>query len=443
MKSLIKGAKDMKKIIIAGAGHGGISAAINLARNGYDVTIYEQNKREGLGHDWHDSIVLKTFGEIGIDEPDKSTYLPMPGMRYAPPSKSKELWNGKERMTHIVSADRKELYKHLLKNAEESGVKLCFETHVKCAVFDKEKIIGIKVADENGERIEKADLIIDAAGMHSPVRQSLRQCCGIRNCFSSKETFYVYRAYYENLSKEETPEKYTVYLYHNHNAGMDWVITNNDFYDILVGSFNPINNEIIKNAVEDFHKEYPDMGEKVIRGGYVANIPLCNPLPKYVYDNYAAVGDSAGMTEPMSGSGIDLSMKAGKILSDVIIEAGDKELTTEVLWKYQYTYAKRYGKYYADQNLRVMLEGLNGQVIDDFIGNDVITIKEIGGGGLKIESAAEAIQKAKGFIPHADILPGILKMIQNGETIKEVKKTIPEKYTEEAFLKWKKLYETL
>ena len=36
----------MKKIIVAGAGHGGLTAAYNLAKNGFDVTVYEKNKRE-------------------------------------------------------------------------------------------------------------------------------------------------------------------------------------------------------------------------------------------------------------------------------------------------------------------------------------------------------------------------------------------------------------
>ena len=36
----------MKTILVAGAGHGGLSAAINLARKGYDVTVIEKQKRE-------------------------------------------------------------------------------------------------------------------------------------------------------------------------------------------------------------------------------------------------------------------------------------------------------------------------------------------------------------------------------------------------------------
>ena len=43
-----------KKIIIAGGGHGGITCGAILAKNGYDVTIYEKNKADKMGHDWTD-----------------------------------------------------------------------------------------------------------------------------------------------------------------------------------------------------------------------------------------------------------------------------------------------------------------------------------------------------------------------------------------------------
>ena len=39
-----------KKIIVAGAGHGGIAAGALLAKNGFDVTVYEKNKRKEKSH---------------------------------------------------------------------------------------------------------------------------------------------------------------------------------------------------------------------------------------------------------------------------------------------------------------------------------------------------------------------------------------------------------
>ena len=43
-----------KKIIVAGAGHGGLTAAGLLAEKGFDVTIYERGQKGKLGYDWTD-----------------------------------------------------------------------------------------------------------------------------------------------------------------------------------------------------------------------------------------------------------------------------------------------------------------------------------------------------------------------------------------------------
>ena len=48
-----------KKIIVAGAGHGGIAAGALLAKNGFDVTVYEKQKRKCALPQILSSVVLK------------------------------------------------------------------------------------------------------------------------------------------------------------------------------------------------------------------------------------------------------------------------------------------------------------------------------------------------------------------------------------------------
>ena len=48
----------MKKILVAGAGHGGLAAAALLAAQGYEVEVFEQKKRGELGHDWEDRFAF-------------------------------------------------------------------------------------------------------------------------------------------------------------------------------------------------------------------------------------------------------------------------------------------------------------------------------------------------------------------------------------------------
>jgi len=42
------------KILVAGAGHGGLAAAGLLAKQGAEVTVFERGAEEGLGYDWTD-----------------------------------------------------------------------------------------------------------------------------------------------------------------------------------------------------------------------------------------------------------------------------------------------------------------------------------------------------------------------------------------------------
>lgn len=61
----------MKKIIIAGAGHGGLTAAYNLADKGYDITVIECKQRDELGYDWHDLLDHSAFDDSGIPRPSE------------------------------------------------------------------------------------------------------------------------------------------------------------------------------------------------------------------------------------------------------------------------------------------------------------------------------------------------------------------------------------
>ena len=72
----------MKKIIVAGAGHGGLCAAIRLAEQGYDVTVLERRQPEELGYDWHDAVPRRLFESAGLPEPPEGTLLPAERMAY-------------------------------------------------------------------------------------------------------------------------------------------------------------------------------------------------------------------------------------------------------------------------------------------------------------------------------------------------------------------------
>ena len=66
----------MKKIIVAGCGIGGLVAAVNLCKKGFDVTVYEARNRDELGHDWCDTVYKPSFDEAGIELPSPDKFTP-------------------------------------------------------------------------------------------------------------------------------------------------------------------------------------------------------------------------------------------------------------------------------------------------------------------------------------------------------------------------------
>ena len=179
------------RITIAGAGHGGLVAGILLARDGFDVSLFEQKSRDALGYHWHDDFYLESFDKAGLPRPPSSDFTRRKNISFHGPG-----------MTHVLSTivpenqleiqmDRKVLYARLLALAEHAGVKLEFNSRVTGPLLNghPETVCGLVV---DGKGIE-ADLVIDAAGLGSPVRRGLPADYHVAPEIAPPDIFYTYR----------------------------------------------------------------------------------------------------------------------------------------------------------------------------------------------------------------------------------------------------------
>ena len=427
----------MKKVLVAGAGHGGLSAAIRLAGAGYDVTVYERQARADMGYDWFDAVGESLFRSAGLPEPPEGVMLPFYDMRYFAPDAEINMTK-RGTGTTVRFIDRKVLIRLLLEQAEQSGVRLVFETGVRRAVTAGTRIVGLEL--ENGERVA-ADLVIDAAGVDSPVRAGLPAACGIKKEIPPEDRIVIYRAYYNRAGEGETDPRYNVHFYHCGKPGMDWVITEDDFIDVLIGGFGSLTQEQIDEALADFRVQYPYLGDTVVRGGMVAEIPLRKTLPLFVADGYAAVGDSACMTEPLSGSGITLSMKAGKMLADTVLGANG-DCTARTLWRYNYKYCKALGDGYIFMDVaRKLLGSVNAGDVTGLMQKEVLTMKEIAGG--EKYTPADLYKKAAGILSMPHIIRPLINSGAKIANINAVCGAMPAVFDLEKILAWAEKYEAL
>ena len=434
----------MSRIIVAGAGHGGLTAAFNLAKAGHSVTVYEKRSYETVGHDWHDGLWLRDFDLVNMPRPDASLLTPNKDMRFFNPKKTVTLELNFPESSTSFFIDRRKLVQFLLDQCVSAGVKICYETEVLCAVCVPDRVRGIKIRSKDGiEETVFGDLVIDAAGVSSPVRRSLPGRFGIQNEIPAEDIFFVYRAYYEKTDPEKLDPRYSVYFFHCGHAGMDWMITEEDYMDVLVGKFGGITQEEIEESLADFREEYPCLGSAVKRGGYVSKIPLTRTLPCIVANGYAAVGDSAGMTVPLNGCGIDLSLQAGGTLALIAESVKDGNYTKEKLWPYQQRYCVLHGnRLVIIAKLRAFLATLKAHNVDFLMESGLLSQTEIGmaNGNMGAVNFGYVMKKLRAILPQSYLIPAAISAMRGIRNLKKITTRMPAIYDEAKIQSWLKIY---
>ncbi len=435
-----------KKIIVAGAGHGGLVAAYRLAIKGYDVTVYERVGEGELGYEWEDFFDADIFKVVGLPEPESGKIHKVPISFYGPNPED-------DPITQTVGEDefemhmyRKELYAHILKSVVDSGVKIVYNCEVLEPVMIGNRVIGIMTSI--GEFI--ADLVIDACGINSPLRSKLPPYLGIQREFKKYDYLYTYRAYYNRLDGyEDIPNIYKVYFVDDGKKGLSWAVTTENTVDLLIGRFEPYGNDEIEKMYNIFKADNPQLGDKLILGGQICPIPLRQPIAMLVADGYAAVGDCACMTVPIVGSGIANSMRAGAILAEAVVSDTNHEYSVYSLWKYQYDFYKKVGITNATVDLfKTFLAKITKEDIEFFFNRKILTSED-----LAISSNETSVKAMFSNITLSVIIDRVKKVGGNPELLKKVGSIalsagklklimtrFPETYSRDSVIKWANRY---
>lgn len=431
----------MKNIIVAGAGHGGLIAAAKLSEKGYNVTVYEKQEKSQLGHDWEDRFTFSLLDElIGISEKNfpENCWRYRGDCAFVSPAKRKKVIINYTDENRQKIMWRKPLINMLLDNAEKAGVNFEYLTEIKAPIIENGRVAGIKT--DKGDIC--ADMVIDAAGIFSPVRCNLPDSFGIEKMPKHGDLFYAYRAYFNRLDRYPMPEvPFEVYMYHVGEQGLSWCCTNPDSVDILIGRIYKLTDEKVNEQIELFRKEHPWTGTEILHGGNYGVIPVRRPLTLMVADGYAAVGDSAFMTTPMNGMGIDLSMLAGNLLAQNIIKNDSSD--ADKLWEYNRDFHKYYGGDTAkNEGLKNAILSLPSEGVDFLFENDVIQSSDLAGAGKNMNFGILLGKLKRGMKnpPHFfALINGLIK----GSKASKLYKNAPENYNTSEICKWSKKISSL
>ncbi|MBO6153174.1 MAG: NAD(P)-binding protein [Clostridiales bacterium] len=443
-----------RKIIVAGAGHGGLTAAALLAKAGFDVTIYERNEEGKLGYDWTDIFDPKALDVVGCPRPEEvglpwewKIDMTFYGPNTTPDKKIRQrVPNDPNEME--IKMERSDIYKLLIDFAVNNGAKIEYGVKINGPVMAGDRVIGIST--DKGDFL--ADMVIDAAGAESVIRTKLPDCLGIQKHPNWGEKFYVYRAFYDlPVDPATVDDKYKVILYpDSESIGIGWIATEDTFSDLLIGHMDPLSVSEAEEIADRYRKTNPQLGTKKLRGGQLVLIPVRQPLSIMVADGYAAIGDSAFMTVPIIGSGIGNAIKNSKILAETIINDKTETYSAETLWPYQYEYFQKMGKNIAPLALvKLLLTRISQDQLDYAFNEGILTHHE-----LTITANHTSLWKFLHFDPNLpkrgvaivkdpDLLKKGAGVVLDVVAALAVEQFLPKQYSRPAVQAWAKCYDTI
>lgn len=434
-----------KKIIVAGCGHGGIAVAAILAKNGYDVTVYEKGGEGTLGYDWTDIFDPNALAVAGITMPDEDKFEYKEDMTFYTPNSEKSLKQRVPMDKREIKMERKDIYIHFINHAVDCGVKIVYDCQVNAPIMLGGRVVGIST--EQGDFY--GDLIIDACGMNSPVRRNLPASLMIEKDVARSEKISIFRAFYNKASDDEVTDKFKIMLLPQNILGIGWVAAEDDYTDVLIGRFEDFDMQEVERFTDVLRKDNPRLGTEIVRGGQFVEIPVRHQLSVMVADGYAAIGDSAFMTVPLIGSGIANCLRAARILADTVIADTACSFGADTLWNYQVNYYKELGSTLAPlECVKFLLFKVKPEELDYCFDSEMITEENItmsadftGIGGLLGDIDMNDLRnKAKALCNNKELLKKLGGVVADMGKVVAACALMPKKWDKQKVAKWAQLY---
>ncbi|MDE7373426.1 MAG: NAD(P)/FAD-dependent oxidoreductase [Clostridia bacterium] len=432
----------MSKIAVVGMGQGGMVAAIKLAQLGNEVTVYEQAERGAVSYDWTDDIRSDVFGICDLPMPSEDVYFQKCKWVFVSPNEKHRLPVPPCPPMDEISVYRRRLSEYFATQAESAGCNLIFGKRIERLVVENEVVVGIEV---DGEK-RLYNLVIDASGMCSVLRAQLPSKFGVQAQPKDDGIMYGYRAFFKKVEGAETVEKgidSTVILKQLGHEGIGWCnLLNDGTVDVLIGRVGKLDEDEISKSLADLKNYNPILSDELIHEHRV-KICLRASIARAVADGYVAIGDSAFMTMPIMGSGIEAAMKAGKMFADFVKEENPGEFTAAAMWKFYVKYMHELGASFAfiDVVKRWALS-LKAKRLDWLFGSGVVTKEDLslvsteGGGKLKIRAKTVFL-----ILMHPIFLCSALKQVVRALRASKCAKKIPKMYDFKKLAKWQKKYD--
>jgi digeranylgeranylglycerophospholipid reductase len=304
--------KDMPDAIVVGGGPTGSFAALNLAKLGAKVTVFEEHEAIGIPSHCAGHLSIRSLRNLGL--------YPLPGKIVENTFSQANFFSptGFKFSVHLAkpvtcSVNRAAFDKHIADKAEAAGARYCLNSRVQSLLMEDGFVKGVNVKHGNEAESVPAKIVVDAEGIASRL---LRQT-GLAG-LNGERLVHAVEAEVENV-KDVDLNAVEVFLGKNYAAGFyAWLMPKFDGtakVGLATNKGNP------KEFLQRLMLKHPVASKQLSNAKITCMafhpITLGGPISKAYSDGFLAVGDAASQVKPTTGGGVVFGLACARIAAEV------------------------------------------------------------------------------------------------------------------------------
>jgi digeranylgeranylglycerophospholipid reductase len=355
--------KTMLDAIVVGGGPVGSFAALNLARLGAKVTVFEEHAEIGVPSHCAGHLSIRSLRNLGLYPlPEKIVENTFSQANFYSPMGTKLSVHFARPVT--VAVNRTLFDRYLAEKAEAAGVRYCLSSRVRSLLIDNGFVKGVNVEQKDmGEEKVSAKIVVDAEGISSRI---LRQT-GL-STLNRDRLVYGVETEVENVKNVEL-DAVEVFLGKNYAHGFyAWLIPRLDG-TAKVGLATETENP--KEFLQRLMLKHP-VASKQLDTAKITRMtfhpmPLGGPVSKTYSNGFLAVGDAASQVKPTTGGGVIFGLTCARIAAQVASEAIRRnDVSSNCLQLYQKRCKDTLGfDFNVMLRMRKLLDSLSDERVDE------------------------------------------------------------------------------
>jgi len=356
--------KDMPDAIVVGGGPVGSFAALNLAKLGAKVTVFEEHEAVGVPSHCAGHLSIRSLRNLGL--------YPLPKQIVENTFSQANFYSptGFKFSVHLAnpvtcSINRAAFDKYIADKAETAGAGYCLNSRVQSLLIEDGAVKGVAV--KRGDEAERfpAKIVVDAEGISSRL---LRQT-GLSG-LNGERLVYGVEAEVENVKDVEL-DAVEVFVGKAYAPGFfAWLMPRLDG-TAKVGLATKAGNP--KEFLQRLMLKHPVASKQLSKAKitHIAFHPITlgGPIAKAYTSGFLAIGDVASQVKPTTGGGVVFGLTCARIAAEIADAAVRRnDVSSGFLQLYQKRCADTLGFDFSVMlRVRRFLDSLSDKKLDDVL----------------------------------------------------------------------------